>query len=292
MTPTILYYTHALLPKPLLQRTLREASEAAEAIGGELMVVSHVPLFEDTAAIQDGASAFGPHAWGSTDPRFRRFLDTVGPCHKPKANERNIVTGILKYSPEAILEQIRYGISHSSPETDCVLLWEHDVLYPCGYAETMCETLEETGAEFVIYHDHLFLDDEGYFKPETHFWHLSRYGALKQRLALHMGYKVATGEMSVLEPVPKGMGNGDEAPCDIVDSFAITGGNPVLDIRHGANASGQILVDEHSDRHPYWGKLKKNRLLELLDDPDYDEFLQSKPMIGYGLFTIKSSEVW
>jgi hypothetical protein len=290
------------LPKPLLRRTLREASGAAEAIGGELLVSSHVPLM--TNQVSDCSEHFREHAWDDVDPRFKKFLDTVEPCLEPKDHQRNVVTGLLKYSPQAILEQICHGIRQSFAKTDCVLLWEHDVLYPCGYAETMCETLEETGADFALYGDHLFLDDEGYFKPQAHFWHLSRYGARKHPLAFHFRRKIDIDEMSVLEPVPEGMGNGEEAPCDIVKSFAVTGGNPVLDVRHGANASGQILVDDiidkngdvvtksHSDRHPYWGKLKQNRFLGLLEDSDYAEFLASKPMIGYGLFTIKSSEVW
>jgi hypothetical protein len=288
MTPTLLFYTNALLPKPLLRHTLSRASETADKIGAELLVSSHVPLM--TSEVSDCSGAFGHLAWRDVDPRFAGFLETQEPFLDPGPRQCNVVTGILSYSPETILTQIIHGIQQSSARTDCVLLWEHDVLYPEGYVETMCEALEDS--DFAIYEDHLFLDAEGYFKPQTHFWHLSRYGAKKHALAFHFHRKVVQSNYGVLEPVPAGQGNGEETELDIVESFRICGGDPVLDVRHGANASGQILVDEHSDRHPCWGKLKKNGLPELLEDPDYDAFLESKPMIGYGLFTIKSSEVW
>jgi len=251
-------------------------------------VSSHVPLMTDRVA--DCSAAFSHLAWHGVDSRFSKFLNTQAPFFKPKPRQRNVVTGILSYSPETILTQIVHGIRQSSSKTGCILLWEHDVLYPEDYVEKMCASLER--AAFAVYEDHLFLDDEGYFKPDTHFWHLSRYGARKADLAAHFHRKIVQGDYNVLEPVPEGHENGEESSLDIVENFEMVGGDPVLDIRHGANASGQIIVDEHADRHPYWGKLKKNGLPELFEDAEYREFLESKPMIGYGLFTIKSSEIW
>ena len=55
---------------------------------------------------------------------------------------------------------------------------------------------------------------------------------------------------------------------------------PVLDIKHGTNTSGNMIVDDYFDTHSHWGH--KNEILSLIDD-NYNEFVSRKPELGYGL---------
>lgn len=287
MKATILFYTNCLLPKPMLKESLCRAVSVAKNMGWELIISSHLPIFTDS--YRDCRLDFDHLAWSEIDARFGSFLLTQSPSLSSSDGVENFVTGVLSYSPESILTQIVHAIEHSSPDTDAVFLWEHDVLYPNGYVQSMIKAIEG-GADYALYHDHIFLDTEGFFRPGVHFWHLSRYAAKKDVLKDHFARKIELNRYEILEPVPIGHTTGEESPSDIVDNVKIVHGDPVVDIRHGGNASGQILVDTHTDGDPLWGDA--SAYAGLFDDKEYEHLLTSKPAIGYGLFTISSSEIW
>jgi len=218
------------------------------------------------------------------------FMDSFDVSVDLPENAVNFVTGLLNYSPETILTQITHAIKMSHVDSDKpVVLWEHDVMYPDGYIGKVCAPIVE-GCDYSLYYDHVFADCDGFYKPSMHFWHLSRYAARISSLYGHFYAKIGLGSTGILEPVPAEFANGDERPGDIVHNYGVVHGAPVLDIKHGANASGQILVDGRSVYNAVWGDF--SRIGCLLADPEYDKFLKSRPDIGYGLFTCKSSDDW
>ena len=281
MGPTIVYYTNGLLPKPLLHRTLAAASEAAAKADGSLVVSSHIPLFEWN--VMDCSAEFSDLACARPDPRFLEFLATVRPFHKPSAKEVNLVTGHLNYSLLAIAKQIVHAASQSVALDPAVILFEHDVLYPENYIGDMREALG--AAEFAVYYDCVFLDCDGFFKPGFQFWHLSRYAAKKLAIISHFGQKIHDRAFQTLEPILAMHRDGDPATAnEIISNYEVCSGPPVLDIKHGTNASGQLLVDDHYSSFDYWGDLKDNGLLQLLDDPEYAKLMAGWPELGWGLF--------
>jgi len=281
MKATIVYYTNCLAPKQLIDRTLSEAMAVACKNDWKLIVSSHLPLFEETI---DCRVDFHHLVNDEPDPDILAYLDSWSGRRRSIPDEcvQNYVTGILSYSSETILTQIVHAIDMAG-DTDAVLLWEHDVLYPPDYAERMVESIRK-GNDFAVYSDHMFMDDEGFFKHGTHFWHLSRYGGTPQAMKSHFELKIALGNYSLLEPVPRGQETGEESESDIIDSFEILEGSPVVDIKHGSNASGQILVDGHFDEFPGWGLFSDFEYL--VNEKEYVDFVNSKPEMGYGLFTI------
>jgi hypothetical protein len=203
----------------------------------------------------------------------------------------NVVTGMLVYSPETILSQIVHALEISQVDRNKpVILWEHDVMYPPGYVEAMSAPIRN-GVDYSVYYDHVFADRDGFFKPKIHFWHLSRYAAKISALHSHFNTKIRFKSTGILEPVPREFDNGEAGSGDIVDSYEVVHGLPVLDFKHGANAAGQILVDEHADAHPQWG-LYNGDISGLFTDDNYSDFLQAKPDVGYGLFIAKSEDEW
>lgn len=280
MPPTIVYYTNGILPKPLLRKTLDAASATAQKAGGNLVVSSHIPILEGAS---DCSADFADLACAEPDSRFMEFLETVRPLRPMAAHEANVVTGHLKYSIVAIARQIVHAAKRGGGPDDPVLLYEHDVLYPENYAMDMCRMLES--ADFAVYHDYVFLDRGGYFKPAYEFWHLSRYAARRQPLVSYYEQRMGSRSFRVLEP--QLTLHRDDALAekkDLISSYELISGPPVLDIKHGSNAAGQILVDDHYGTYDGWGDLKENGLLELLDDPDYAKLMEGWPELGWGLF--------
>jgi len=272
----------------MLVENVRRAITVAKKNDWDVVISSHLPIFKSNYI--DSRLDFDHLQAQHIDDRLAKFLINYSPFMTSGTMVTNLVTGTLTYSPESILTQIIHGIEHSSSSSEYVILWEHDVMYPEGYAERMVEELDK-GHDYAVYRDHLFMDRDGFFKPGVHFWHLSRYAAKKDVLQSHFTQKIELEQYEILEPVPKGHTTGEEAMEDIVDDCPVVDGeHPVLDIRHGANASGQIIVDAHMDTDTYWGDAENFK--KFFEDREYDSFLTSKPEVGYGLFTISSADIW
>jgi hypothetical protein len=252
--------------------------EVAVRKGWNLVVSSHLPILEEYV---DCGVDFHHLSCPPTDPRNVEFLDTWEDYSKmsPMGKTVNYVTGVLSYSFETILTQITHAIS-MAPDTDAVLLWEHDVLYPDGYADAMVDALSK-GSDYAVYRDHQFLDYDGFFKPGMHFWYLSRYAARKDAIMNCFLSKIELGNYDILEPVLEGLDGGENSDSDS-DNYRIVNGVPVIDVRHGGNASGQILVDKHCSRLPHWGGA--GEYINIMMDDDYIKYVNSKPEVGYGLF--------
>jgi hypothetical protein len=287
MNGLIVYYTNCLLPKPMLKRTIEDAISASRKSGFGLVISSHLPISQKMIGCEVD---FDGLVQDDVDERLSCFFGGFDVRVDLPDDAINVVTGILTYSPETILSQIVHAMEISQVSMKMpVVLWEHDVLYPDGYIEKVCAPIS-AGRDYSLYYDHVFADQDGFFKPNMHFWHLSRYAAKISALHEHFSAKIRFGSMGILEPVPAEFANGDERPGDVVDNYAVVYGSPVVDFKHGANASGQMIIEGRSDNNASWGDFSPYS--RLFDDEDYESFLASKPDVGYGLFTCKSSDAW
>jgi hypothetical protein len=277
MKTTIVCYTHCLGPKTLIKKTIRDAMNVADKNGWNMVISSHLPVL---SSYEDCRDDFRDLWLDSPDGKRLSFLDTWrGNEIKSIGSAVNVVTGILEYSYKSIISQIVHAINRF-PDTDRVILWEHDVIYPKGYAESMEKALENN--DYALYKDSVFMDDEGYFDTAMQFWYLSRYAARKDALLDCFSKKLKGDGLDNFEPVMKGLvdDSGDDFDSD---SYEIVSGPPVIDVKHGSNASGQIIIDKHSRKHPHWGKCDKYVKL-VMEEKEYIEYVISNPDVGWGLF--------
>lgn len=275
MDTALLFYTNNLLPAPLLREAMVRMASAAQEHGCLQITSSHFPI---TSCFED-----------VSDDEF------LAPCREDIFNfdsciseayvqnpidlqtDVAVVTGRLKYSPETIARQIVHALRRT--DVDKVLLMEHDVFYPDDYVPMMSAALDE--AEFALYDNYVFMDPDGFFGTDMEFFHLSRYGARRTALIDFFTSKIEEQRFAILEPVFMEHFSGD-SDSDLVKGVVVGGEVSVLDIKHGANAAGQILVGEHKLMDDHWGFHPK--YLPLFEDPAYDAFLGTDATLGYGLF--------
>jgi len=276
MDTALLFYTNNLLPAPLLNETLSRMFEAAWRHECLQISSSHFPI---TTCFRDASEDV------FLEP-CRRGIFNFDPCISeayvthPKCRVQTdiaLVTGRLAYSPETIARQIVHAIRCTN--LDKIILMEHDVLYPADYVPMMSAALDE--AEFAMYDSYLFMDASGFFNTEMEFRHLSRYAARRKTLEEFFMTKIEENRFGILEPVFRQHFCGDP-DADLVDGVVVEGGPPVLDVKHGANAAGQIIVGRHQLMDDYWGF--HPRYVSLFDDLAYDTFLGTDATLGYGLF--------
>jgi len=276
MNTALLYYTNNLLPSPLLNESLSRVFDMALENDCSVMVSSHYPVTSHYVDISDDPFLALSREGGF---EFNELIDQVLASEKcERDNVDAVVTGRLAYSPATIIRQIIDMLRR----TDCdkVLLMEHDVFYPPNYVADMSAALDDN--EFALYDNYVFIDSEGFFGTDTNFRHLSRYGARCDALEDFFVTKLEDDRFAILEPVLMQFFSGD--PDEDLVKGTVIDGPPVLDIKHGANATGQIIVGDHSLMNSEWGFHPHYGYL--FDDPIYDAFLSTDPTLGYGLFRL------
>jgi len=276
MDTALLFYTNNLLPAPLLNEAILRMHEAAWKHGCFQILSSHFSLttcFVDVsddeflAPCREDIFDFDPCIMEAyvKDPDCKFQTDVA------------VVTGRLRYSPETIARQIVHALRRTN--LDKIILMEHDVFYPDDYIPIMSAALDD--AEFALYDNYMFMDPEGFFGTDMEFRHLSRYAARRESFEEFFMSKIEEDRFSILEPVFTQHFTGDP-DADMVEGVVVTGEVPVLDIKHGANAAGQILVGKHRLMDDNWGFHPK--YLPLFEDPGYETFLGTDATLGYGLF--------
>lgn len=276
MSTALLFYTNNLLPAPLLNETLERMFRTAWRCDCVQIASSHFPIT--------------PRFVDASNDEFlepcRRDLFSFDPCiaeayvRNPECGIQTdiaLVTGRLKYSPETIARQIVHALKKTTCEK--IILMEHDVFYPDDYVPLMSAALDEV--PFALYDNFLFMNQDGFFGTDMDFCHLSRYAGRREAMEDFFLSKIEEDRFAILEPVFLEYYSGDP-DADIVKGTVVHGEVPVLDIKHGANASGQILVGEHRLMDDYWGFHPK--YLPFFDDPAYEAFLKTDATLGYGLF--------
>jgi len=276
MDTALLFYTNNLLPAPLLNATILRMWELAWENDCFSIISSHFPVTPSYTDVS-GDEFFDPSRKDifPFDPAIEGAFVRRPECRVQ--SDVAVVTGRLAYSPMTIARQIVHALRRISLEK--IILMEHDVFYPPNYIADMSAALDDSA--FALYDNYTFMDCDGFFSTEMEFRHLSRYAAHRADLENFFMSKIEEDRFAILEPVFIDHFRGDP-DADLVKGVVVNGAVPVLDVKHGANAAGQILVGRHRLMDDHWGFHPK--YLPLFEDQGYDAFLGTDATLGYGLF--------
>ena len=259
---TILLCTHNLVPKNLFTRVLEECVFGqARTWNCDIVIVSHYPVLEDY--VEENL----PRIERVSHPQFqstllkeplisREFVSRWPPIE----NLTNLVVGERKYSMDTLCDQMALGVAYS--KTDNIIVMEHDVLYPSSYTYYMSKALDY-GASFCCWRKGVILSSEGYFK--TPGWLM--FSRISWRRGFLGRYLAALAQLESYSLEPEILSDscgdtqetfGDYEGHDLKAKYAMvddpTGEDyDVLDVKHGLNSTGNIVVKEYYDDHPKWG---------------------------------------
>lgn len=157
---------------------------------------------------------------------------------QPLSLGKNIISSNQIRGHENIYRQILSGIEVA--QGDKIFLAEHDVLYSVSHFDN-----DSTSLVFNknIYH----LSEHGYFRPSGHNF-LSTLSGSKELVDKGIRSKLReihrTGKVIWAEPIEE---------CSTYESM-----DPVIDIRHGDNFTGNREAEEYIEVLPYWGHYQQH----------------------------------
>lgn len=286
MRATILVCTHNLVPKKLFIKVLEDCVfKQARIWDCDVVVVSHYPVLnnyieEDLTRIEK-----------MNHEQFKNVIlkNSIVHCDSfcDVSCVTNIVVGERAYSVETLCDQMALGLKYS--KADNVVVMEHDVLYPDSYVDYMSKALDN-GTSFCCWKNGVVLSSNGFF--ETPGWVMFSRFAWKKSFLIKYLASMEEFKSTVLEPIimSASLGNTGETYWDyeayglkakyttVEDSTGI--GNDVLDVRHGLNSSGNIVVEKYYDEHPKWGN--KNLWSDLVNI-EFTDVASEKLSYAYGL---------
>jgi hypothetical protein len=272
---TLAFYTNNIVPKKLLERAIEDAKDVLRRIpSAELVIASHFPVLADHIDISDQFEQYA-------DARFDKAIANTSFAIEDdlKGRVRNYVVGQLEQSLDSIIDQIMTIITYAKGEN--ILLTEHDVLYPAGYQEAVIDALDSY--DLVVPMNYIYLGQQGFFSCGDKCFMLSRYNAKKHLFKDYFNKIKSLGGVECLEPYLKGHFEDERDPNVALltyDNCTVIETDPTMDIKHGTNTSGNVIVDDHFSDDDYWGN--KNQYLSLIDE-DYENFVGENPSFGYGL---------
>jgi hypothetical protein len=272
---SIFYYTNNLIPKDLLEYTLREAIGHAEKNSCEMIITSHFPVmenYEEISSLQEGAEHY------SQEKDIYQYIIKNLRIKNSNPNIKNYVVGKLPYSYSSIFKQMMLSMELSEKEN--IILMEHDCLYPEDYISVIEMALNKYGKDFAYSsHNSTFLNHNGFFDIKIESFTMSKCSCKRK-----LFQKIISNKLSLMqqnkkvefEPVLNIM-NSDpikKYPDEIlvnnhlrIDTF-LGKYHSVMDIKHLLNADG-YLHGEYYDSHPYWGKSEK--YIKLLNSIDIND---------------------
>lgn len=151
MDLSIFYYTHNLLPKDLLENTVKEAIHHANRNNCQLIITSHYPIMDKYENIN----------FDSTDINFESVL--INPNSVPnKNNSKYLITDLQIPSQEniknyvcnlpsrigSIMKQIIFSCEVC--QTSKCLMMEHDCFYPDNYIESANKELDHVDMAYCL----------------------------------------------------------------------------------------------------------------------------------------------
>lgn len=270
---TLLYYTHNLVPRPLLLKSLFSILETSKKLGLELVITSQFPLSKNPVyenicmeSSQENVDKFV--IWGE-------FFD-----EKDYPNVKTFVIGRFPRLLTSLVRQLVYTLKKVN--TQNVIFTEHDVLYPEGYFETVLEKLNSGSSLVYATNSIMFCRDGFYSVPKSVC--LSRFSGNTNFFINHFNKRMRG--MENFEPILWGITPispfakiNQQDVCQ--DYTALELLNPVLDIKHGLNTSRHYVVSKYQDSNPYWGS--KDEILKLISDEELEKFIVKNPNILVGL---------
>jgi hypothetical protein len=276
MGATILLCTNNLVPKRLFETVLKgSVIPQAEANGCDIVIVSHFPVFDQYT---DNDCILSPKA------EHKEFWETLLKSPIVKASDcvapfLNVVVGEMEYSLDTICEQLRVGLKLA--KHDKVIIMEHDVLYPGDYVSKMIKSLAKE-ASLCYWKDFVLLCSSGYFKTPG-MLNLSRLACTKRFFLDYLDAIMSFDDYFMEPQIPYFDSDSTNRVYDdygIIANYEICGGDDVLDVKHGLNTEGNIIVDRFYDNHRFWGKAS---LTLSLIDAEYTAKSMSKNRYAFGL---------
>jgi hypothetical protein len=160
-------------------------------------------------------------------------LEFIAVSWLPVKTKNNIVTGWGSNSHENIYRQILIGLNNCS--YDEIYLAEHDVLYPKSHF-----LLEPS--DKIMYNLHsYYLTSNGYTPADMKLLStlFGRKEVVRNAIQLKMEELLDLGEVKFAEPLEN---------CE-----EVRGSDPILDIRHESNITGDRFASSYLEEVPYWG---------------------------------------
>lgn len=269
MKDCLLFYTNNILPEQVLIKTLNNAIRSAENIGAELIITSHYPVASWAKNVSE--------EYGEVDGRYDGAI-ARGDFIKKRDFVKCYTVGPQPQELRSIVKQIVFSIKESCAEN--FYMHEHDVFYPQNYFKYMSRGLEDH--EIVVSLSYKFVDIEGYFSTGSmNNFALSRFAG-KRDVLLEIYEERLIKDFTIIEPLLSG--HMAEDCSRVIENYKIFEGfDPVIEMRHGVNSSGDLLIDERNSYNYYWGE--HTVFSDLIDD-DYKKFVEKNPNSAYGIINL------
>lgn len=272
MKNAIIVCTHNLVPEKIFKRSLDLVFKQVECLPDtEVIIVSHYPVLDEYSLCK---------ADGFKEKKRYLLEDCIIKApfvvkSEVKIPIVNLVIGPAEFSIETIYKQMLLAAHSTNANYICIA--EHDVFYPENYFK-ICFGSLSNGIPLCYWKRASLLSVNGFFNIQDIIT-LSRFG-FDKNLFVRLYEKKLANEKCLFEPV---LGSADHKDLidEVVKDYCFIYSNDVLDIKHGANATGQIIVDDFYFSHPYWGDFDK---ISGLFDNKYLNSVSKNPSIGYGLF--------
>ena len=273
---TLLYYTHNLVPKPLLLKTLSTILETSKKLNLDLVITSQFPLSKNPVyenicmeSSQEKIDKFV--VWGE-------FFD-----EKDYPNVKTFVIGRFPRLLTSLVKQLVYTLK--KVKTENVIFTEHDILYPEGYFEAILEKLN-SGSKIIYADNYVFFCRDGFYSISKAVC-LSRFSGNTKFFLDFFGRR--TNKLERFEPILPGISLvppfSKVDSQDVCQNYVILGfPNPVLDIKHGLNTVGCHIVNKCEDSNPYWGS--RSEIIKLISDEELEKFIRENPHVLVGLDTL------
>jgi hypothetical protein len=269
---SIFYYTNNVLPKKILEKTLKDCVKIVEENSDtELIITSHLPL---TKSYDDVSGIFSPFL----DKRLEEIgvsLEVDIECKRV----HSYVVGNLPHVIPSIVSQILFSLENSLGEN--ILMFEHDVFYPDNYFSDVVSELDK-GYDFAYYKNAINFCNLGFSQDENSFL-LSRFSGKRESWKNLYKHIKESGSTS-LEPGLEGIK--EIVPRDVIyfNNYSIIEGEvPVLDINHGLNTSGKYINIDSYGVDSYWGNMMN---ISALFDSNYMNFINQNRIFKYGLHSV------
>ena len=274
MRNAVIIYTHNLVPKKIFLKSMSLVFDQVKMIQGtEVVIVSQYPVLDGYEFINF------PQIPERKYPKLEPLIlkEPILKRSDLSVKIRNFVIGPKEFSMQTIYHQML--IAASKTDAECISIAEHDVFYPEDYF-SKCFAVLAAGFPVSFWRSVKMFNSNGFFDI-VHIYALSRYGLRKETLVKMYNEKLERGS-NFAEPLLKNCeitmvtGENDH----MFNDYAFLSGNDVLDIKHGLNTSGQVIVDKFELSHPYWGS--RDQIVNMID-PEYTDVVNKNPGLGYGL---------
>jgi len=274
MKNVVVIYTHNLVPKNVFLKSMSLVFDQVKDIPGtEVVIVSQYPVLDIYETVDL------PNVPTKKYDKLESLILKEPILNKESVEVKvsNYVIGPKEFAMTTIYHQMLAAVEKT--DAKYIAIAEHDVFYPHDYFRK-CFAVLDAGFPVCYWRSVKMFNVNGFFDIVS-IYALSRYSLSREVLVKTYSEKLKFGS-NYAEILLKG--------CDVMvvigekdtvySDYAYLSGNEVLDVKHGLNTSGQVIVDTFESTHPYWGS--KENIISMIDEK-YSDVVNKNPVYGYGL---------